>query len=200
MENKSICMQACQLAWRPIIAGAVVSIGLSFLLNLFSVAIGLTVFTTDSAGIEALALGGLVATALGIVVSMFASGWIAGYLGRSYCSGRHLGALYGFLAWVLALIMLIFLASYEQKYISFYANTISDNTHAMVEMNHFAEKPATANMKSPAVTMKANESDATRAVVVSSYILFSLFFLSAFASSLGGHAGMRYHYKKDMCC
>jgi hypothetical protein len=55
MMNNENCVHApeCKcIAWKPIIAGALVAIGFTFLLNIFSVAIGLTAFTTNSEGVE----------------------------------------------------------------------------------------------------------------------------------------------------
>jgi len=174
------------LLWKPVVAGALVAIGLSFLLNLFSVAIGLTAFTTNSQGVENLAFGGLVATAFGIVVSMFAAGWIAGYLGNRYCTKRHLGALYGFLAWCLALIMMVFLAESMAKYVTFYSHFISGNEATAIVAN--------SGIQMASITAPAHQ------VVVSAYILFALFFLSAFSCSLGGHCGMRHVDKcSDRC-
>ena len=172
-------------SWKPVIAGALAAIGFSFLLNLFGIAISLTAFTTDSRGVENLAFGGLIATCMGIVVSMFAAGWLAGYLGQRHCSKRHIGALYGFLTWCVALIVTIFLAQYIHNYIIFYTHFISGGTVS----NAMA---ATSNM-----AMSASASP-TKSVMISTYIVFSLFFLSAFACSLGGHAGMR-HVCKDNC-
>jgi hypothetical protein len=169
--------------WKPIIAGALIAIGLTFLLNLFSVAISLTAFTTNDQGVENIALGGLIATALGIVVSMFASGWLAGYLGNRYCTKRHLGALYGFLTWCLALIITIFLAVHIQDYIKFYTHFISGTTVSLSNARMGAQLSIPAHQ-------------ATQ-IVISTYIVFSLFFLSAFACSLGGHCGMRYVCKNE---
>lgn len=181
-ETSQIHVFDCKcFTWKPVVAGALVAIGLSFLLNLFSVAIGLTAFTTNSQGVENLALGGLIATALGIVVSMFASGWLAGYLGNRYCTKRHLGALYGFLSWCLALILMIFLAEYMAKYIAFYTHFIS-GTSVNVSASNTAMQIANTS---------------TNQVVISAYILFCLFFLSAFSCSLGGHCGMRYVEKNE---
>lgn len=168
-HNHCLC-----LSWKPIIAGAIAAIGFSFILNLFSVAIGLTAFNTNSEGVENLVLGGLMATALGILVAMFASGYIAGYLGRAYCVHRHLGALYGFLAWCLALLVSIFIAAHVQNYISFYTHFISGTTMSL-------NSNATPTVNVPAAK-----------VVVSAYIVFCLFFLGAFASAFGGHCGMRH--------
>ncbi len=170
------------LSWRPIVAGALVAIGLSFLLNLFAVAIGLTAFTTNAQGVENIALGGMIATELGIVAAMFGSGWIAGYLGHRHCSKAHLGALYGFLTWCIALIVTVFLANHIHHYVVYYTHFISGTammndasvTHAMMQMT-------------------GNEAPG-KSMMISGYIVFSLFFLSAFACSLGGHCGMRH------CC
>ncbi|MHB1948111.1 MAG: hypothetical protein ACYCQI_08365 [Gammaproteobacteria bacterium] len=173
------------LYWKPILAGALVAIGLTFLLNLFSVAIGLTAFTTGSDGVEKLALSGLVATSLGVIASMFAAGWITGYLGKHYCTKRHLGALYGFLTWCLALIITIFLASHAQEYITFYGHLISGTTNTVQVASSSAAGTVTTAAELPPKTL-----------VISTYIIFILFFLSAFACSLGGHAGMRHRCKE----
>ncbi len=172
-------------SWKPVFAGALIIMGLTFLLNLFSTAIGLTAFTTGSDGVESIALGGLLGTAIGIIASMFAAGWLTGYLGQRYCSKRHLGCLYGFLAWCLALIFAIFLAAHAQEYIYLYTHVLSGN--------HMLTHP-TVNAAVEAVNQMPSKS-----LVISTYIIFSLFFLSAFACSLGGHCGMRYVYNKDSC-
>lgn len=171
-------------SWRPVLVGAFVAIGLSFLLNLFSVAIGLTAFTTNSEGIENLMMGGLVATALGIVVSMFASGWLAGYLAKHHCEKRHLGALYGFLAWCVALIISVFLADHFAKYVTFYSHFISGTDVNTVSVS----------AKGVEATVKAAIADKA---VISTYIVFCLFFLSALAASFGGHCGMRHRCKEE---
>lgn len=176
------------IAWKPIIAGSLVAIGLSFLLNLFSVAVGLTAFTTSSEGVENLAFGGLIATGIGIVASMFAAGWITGYLSQNRCSKRHLGALYGFLVWCLALIIAVFVTSHVQQYVSFYGHFLSGTTEAAVQVTQAASSTAK-------VAVVGNKVAAEN-VVISAYIIFCLFFLSAFSSSLGGHCGMRHYCKK----
>ncbi len=181
MVKGLIHSQECRcFTWSPVIAGALTALGFSFLLNLFGVAIGLTAFTTNNQGLETLSLGGLIATGLGVIVSMFAAGWLSGYLGNRYCSKRHLGAFYGFLTWCLALIISILLVDPIQHYLTFYSHFISGATVGGRPLSHSA-LTITANLPLPATK-----------VIISTYILFCLFFLSAFASSLGGHCGMRY--------
>lgn len=186
-ETTFIHSRECKcLSWKPIFAGALMAIGLTFLLNLFMVAIGATAFTTDSTGVEKLALGGLAATCLGVIASMFASGWIAGYLGKNYCSKLHLGALYGFLAWCVALIVTIFLMSHAQQYVTFYGHFLSGTTDTIQASSSHGVVAASVAASLP-----------TKSLVISTYIIFILFFLSAFSSSLGGHCGMRHRCKQD---
>lgn len=187
-DNKLHSHECRCLTWRPIFAGALVALGLSFLLNLFSVAIGLTAYTADTQGVQTLAFGGLVAMGSGIIVSMFASGWIAGYLGSRSCSKRHLGALYGFLAWVVALIAGILLAENIQHYIVWYSHAISGTTEVVI---------TAANSNPVEVHTAVSRAAQSDSVMISSYILFTLFFLSAFAASLGGHLGMEYVNKDE---
>jgi hypothetical protein len=185
MLNQSCSMhkEDCRcFSWRPVFAGALVALGLSFLLNLFSGAIGLMAFTTNDQGIENLALGGMIATALGIVASMFAAGWVSGYLGSRSCSKGHLGALYGFLTWCLALLVMVFIADSMTKYVVFYTHFISGT-------------PVSPAAAATSVANAVKSSVADKSLVVSAYVVFILFFLSAFASSLGGHCGMRHAAK-----
>jgi len=184
-QNNALHPIECKcFTWKPIIAGALTAIGLTFLLNLFSVAISLTAFTTNDQGVENLALGGLIATSLGIVATMFASGWLAGYLGNRYCTKRHLGALYGFLTWCVALIIMMFLAVHINDYINLYTHFISGTSVNLAASN------TAAQVATPAP--QPNQ------LVISTYIVFSLFFLSALSCSFGGHCGMRY-VCKDEC-
>jgi hypothetical protein len=177
------CMDCKCLSWKPIIAGALVALGLTFLLNLFSVAISLTAYTTNSEGVETLALGGLIGTSIAVVASMFAAGWISGYLGRNYCAQRHLGAIYGFLTWCLALILAMFFMGHAQEYVAYYGHSISGAAHTL--------KIATGTTAASVSTKSASET-----LVISTYVIFVLFFLGAFASSLGGHCGMRHKCKE----
>lgn len=109
--------------------------------------------------------------------------WLSGYLAQRHCYQRHLGALYGFLAWCVALLAIVVIGSHVQQYISFYGHFLSGDHHLV----QIASNPA-----SNTVSINAH----SEGIIVSTYIIFCLFFLSAFACCLGGHCGMRYIYKK----
>lgn len=173
MQNDMNHVHHCTscFTWKPIIAGALVAVGLAFLLNIFGVAIGLTAFTTTQEGIENLTLGGLLGICIGVVASMFAAGWIAGYLGQKHCLKRDLGSLYGFLAWCIALIIMVLLAHQMQQYVAYYTYVLA----------------GTPDLVAAATT---NTVATPHTITVSIYIAFSVFFLSAVSAAIGGHCGM----------
>jgi hypothetical protein len=190
-SNSNMHAADCKcFSWQPVVAGALVAVGLTFLLNLFSIATGLMAYTTGSDGVESLALGGLLGAGIGVIASMFAAGWLTGYLSQRHCNKGHLGALYGFLAWCVALIIAIFITSHAQDYVSFYGHFLSGSANVM-------QVSSTA----PASTVAVVASDAqSKSLVISTYIIFGLFFLSAFSCSLGGHCGMRHVCRNDRNC
>ena len=184
VDTRLVHVDECEcLAWKPVIAGAFVGVGLTFLLNLFSVAIGLTAYKVDTQGGESLVFGGFIGAGIGVIAAMFAAGWLSGYLGRKYCVVRHMGALYGFLTWCVALVIAVFFAGAAQHYVGDYSHFLSGTPAGVVD--------AASNA---AVGVVADGS-----LVISAYIVFALFFLGAFAASLGGHCGMRHLCKKTNC-
>lgn len=174
------------ISWSAIIIGALVGIGLSFLLNLFSLAIGLTAFTTNDTGMTAVAIGGFLGFVIGTIVSMFVAGYTAGYLGRRYTAGRNLGVIYGFSAWCLALLLMIAFANPVASFVSSYSGYVTD--HKRVMINNPYQTPSPSNGMSSAQT-EQSANDAGKAGLV----LFVLFFLGALSSSFGGYYGMLYN-------
>jgi len=174
------------VSWSAVLMGALVAIGITFLLNIFSIAIGLSVFPTTKDGVVALAVGGLVGVMIGSFVAMYVAGWVAGYLGRQHCKKRNLGVLYGFATWSVALIIMMLIYSHIGQFISAYANFISDPS-TFVTTGSEAVPMATAQMKS---IMVFNFQAATDYVAVNALVIFILFFVSALGGCLGGHYGM----------
>ena len=79
-----------RISWTAIFVGAIVGMGLSFLLNLFGIAIGLSAFIVGSDDVIILAVGGIIGIMIGLIVSMLAAGYAAGYLSRFYCHNETL--------------------------------------------------------------------------------------------------------------
>lgn len=193
--NHQCCSIKC-ISWAAIFVGAIVGVGLGYLLNLFSVAIGLSAFTTSPEGLTAFAVGGFVGFAIGGVVSMFVAGWTAGYLAHPYCSKRNSGSLYGFTTWVVAFIMGVALAAPIGHYVSHSAAFLSNHTIVVTHMDGRDEMVAN---QAPATTEvdKATAEKAANDTGKAALALFVLSFLAAVAAAFGGHCGMT--CRKDDC-
>jgi hypothetical protein len=183
VQRNKFCGVGC-MSWTAIFIGGLVGVGLGFLLNLFSVAIGLSAFSTSPEGVSAFAMGGFVGFAIGVIVTMFTSGMVAGALGRHRCPECNMGTLYGFSAWVVALILAILLAAPAAKLVS--SNTLMLNSHSVV-----------VHSANDAVAAVAPTPEAAKDLSKTAFALFALFFLGAVSASLGGHYAMTCCGKKD---
>lgn len=172
------------VSWSAVLAGAFVGMGVMFLLNIFSIAIGLSVFPTTEAGGLALAVGGLTGAVIGVFVAMFLAGWVAGYLGRPFCWKRNLGVLYGFVTWSLIIIATALLATtighYIASYVGFIANPASIATNS----------PDAVAILTPQTRSHMVINITANNLVVNVLVLFALFYISALGACFGGHYGM----------
>lgn len=196
-HHHKFCCIKC-ISWSAIIAGALVAVGLGFLVNLFGISIGLSAFKTSQEGIKALAIGGYFGFLVGSIVIMFVAGWVAGYLGRGNCMQRELGALYGFSTWTLALIIAVLMAGQLTEFTA-HSNSALDYSVSYNSYNLTASKNAEAPLAyrgnnaethSPSNTIMINEEKATHLVGLSLLLTFILFFAGAIASCFGGYFGL----------
>lgn len=186
------CRVKC-LSWTAVFAGALTGVGLAFLLNLFSMAISISAFSINKQGAVIVAVGGVIAAAIGVIVAMFMAGLVAGYLGRPYCYKRNLGVLYGFTAWCLALLMMVFIAMPMQRYVSIYTHFMtSPSMTEVAEVATVKMMPAITGNASPAkvTAVVINNPQVPAALAIDVFVVFILFFLGALASCFGGHYGM----------
>jgi len=164
-------------SWSAILAGAFVATGLGFLLNLFGIAIGLSMIRNTPDGINALAAGGYAGLLIGTVASMFTAGFTAGFLGALSQTKRNLGVLYGFTAWCAGLILAAVLTSYITQYVSAYADLVTGHAAITAMDNGIAAQKSAAH---PAAGM---------------FLIFLLFFTGAVSGCFGGHYGAEYKEK-----
>lgn len=101
------------ISWNAVLGGAFVALGLTFLFNLLTIAIGLSLFTQNTAGKMILTYSGFAWILLGIFFILFISGWVAGRI-VSYKHSLHCanGVLHGFLCWTVYLIISLFVLSH----------------------------------------------------------------------------------------
>ena len=194
-----------RMSWSAVFAGALVGIGLSFLLNLLSVAIGLSIISTTNEGVATVAIGGLVGLLIGTIIAAFMGGLTAGTLGRPYCGTRNRGTLYGFLAWCIALILTAILATNIGRYVNSYSNFVANPSMVVVVekpaiMRDVSTKEAVKEVKenkSANATMTTSGQQAASGMAIGSWLVFMLFFVGALFSAFGGHCAM--HCCKKYC-
>jgi hypothetical protein len=179
------------ISWTAVITGALVGVGLSFLLNLFSVSIGLSAFTTSTDGLSTLAVGGFIGMLIGAIVTMFITGWVAGYLGQPYCGEKNLGVLYGFTAWCFSLVLAVLLASSFGHFVTSYTAAVSNPPAAKVNMTIDDSAPIVSEQKraSGGSEVTVNTEKAANAIGATAFVTFILFFVGALSSCFGGFSG-----------
>lgn len=191
-QSREICPRGiCSrgLSWSAIIAGAFVAIGLSFLLNLFDIGIGLSAYstTTTEKGARALAFGGYIAMVIGVMVAMFVAGWVSGFIAKPKCTSGCHGVLYGFLTWCLALILSFILLGQATQFVSHQYRALSNSNATHLSVTTAASLPAGAAKASVEVT----DEKAAKALAESIFLVFILFFAGAVSASFGGYVAVK---------
>lgn len=192
------------MPWGGILTGALVAVGLSFLLSIFGAAIGLSAFRTSPEGVTSLAIGGYIGMLIGTIAVMFLAGWVAGFLGRTHCFHRNLGALYGFTAWCLSLLIMVVIAMQTIQFISVNLYSITNRKVTTARLYndaaaHMANEPRTANSTNNDLDRtNPNDAEATKLLARSLFLTFTLFFIGAISSALGGYCGVK--PCEEYCC
>ncbi|STY28851.1 Uncharacterised protein [Legionella wadsworthii] len=177
-----------RLHWAAIIAGAFVGVGLTFLLNMYSIAIGLSAYSSSPNGATAFTIGGFLGLLIGVIVSMGAAGFIAGYLGRFYNCYCHGGVVYGFITWSLALMLNVLLIMPMTHYVSFYQENLNPALTPTQVSAADLNVAVTSQQNAPA---PKNENANPKHLAAGGWVLFILFFLGAISSCIGAVYGMR---------
>lgn len=177
------------LSWSAIIAGAVIGVGLGFLLHLFAIAIGLSAYSSSSTGAQAVAIGGVLGILIGVVASMGAAGYVAGYLGRfkhCYCHG---GIIYGIVTWSLSLLLSALLIIPLTHYTSIYKYSLANTMITKATTNPDAATPTPGEQQE--VTTAGNADATTPSDLAwGGWLMFLIFFIGALSSCLGACWGL----------
>lgn len=196
MNNEHCGHHHAHFSWAAVFVGALVGVGLGFLFHLFRMAFGLNVYGPMVNGANVIAIGGLIGLAIGVIVSMGVAGFVAGSMGRFH---HHCGnsMVYGFVTWILALMLSALLLMPISHYVAFAEDTLNPSV-MMTEMatsNDGASKstsiPVEKNKK-----MKATTQTAPTNMAWTGWIVFSLFLVGALSSCIGAGCGMG--CRKDM--
>ena len=172
---------------KAIFAGALTGFGLNFLLNLLSLAIGLSVFVEKSGDQLNFSFTGFIAFFISAIISMFATGWISGRLTYPSYRIKPWGILYGFLAWTLCFILTVILITNMLHFTYFHSSFTSKELIAIRITN---------NMPMIAETKSANADLNKKVISVDAQVTFVLFLLGALSSGIGGYLGYQPREKK----
>lgn len=105
MQAQNCCTHK-SMSWGAILTGALVALGLTFLFNLLTIAVGLSLFTQNADGAKALTFAGYAWVLIGGYIILFISGWVAGRLIHHHCRLHWCnGVLHGFVTWTFYLIL-----------------------------------------------------------------------------------------------
>lgn len=194
------CHKGCSISWGAVLAGAFVAVGLSFLFHLLTLGIGLSSVTTSERGMEALAFGVLIWALVGGYLVFFCSGWIAGALGRSCCTHPCQGLIYGFLVWVLAMLISATMMTKITESTSAMAKGNSVITIMSENNNSNTNATTSTNVQNPAAKKNNPEEEAAmenqakemiHTTGIASLATFFLFLVGALGASFGGYYGAR---------
>lgn len=183
MHNEHHChYHRKHVSWGAILAGTFVAVGLTFLFNLLTVGIGLSVFTRTEQGADILTFSGLAWMVVGGYILLFISGWVAGRLIKSSTSYHALnGAMHGFIVWTLYLIVCLLLIS----------QIAESGSLAMIRSAffHLPSDTALANVQHAAnVTASAATARNVGHVALATFFVFAV---GALGSCIGAACGIR---------
>lgn len=183
--------QMKQICWSAIFIGAVVGVGLGFLLNLFGIAIGLSTFNANNTGTMVVAVGGLIGVIIGVIAAMLPAGFAAGYLGRCVCPRKNLGILYGFATWTIALLISAVVTAHVGNYVANYTSNLSPSIAVVSDSDKNASTEIVAvDETAPASQSSLKLTTSQSGLAWGALIIFGLFFIGAIAACVGAHWGM----------
>lgn len=191
-ENSIVTERGCnahhihRICWSAIFGGALVGVGLGFLLHLYSIAISLSAFSSSDHGASVIAIGGLLGMLLGVIASMGAAGFVSGFLGRFHYYSLHGGIIYGFITWSLIIFLSVIMTAPMGKFISAYGNSLS---HSTVVYSPGVDVTNASSIDNNSTSIKAQVS-ATE-LAWGGWIVFGLFFVGAISSCVGASYGIQ---------
>ncbi len=181
------------VSWGAILAGVVIALMTSALLNLLGLGIGLINFEADANVLENISIGTVIWLVVTGILAMFLGGWVAGRLAKTRIHTE--GALHGLAMWgVSGLLGFALMAtsagmlfSGAAHIVNGGANLLGKNTVALSQgtvQNEFKAQVAETSEQDKAAADKASTALGTIAVVSFFVLLFG-----AIVSGVGGAVG-----------
>lgn len=188
------------ISWTAILVGALIALGLGLLFGLLGAVIGLNSLKTVNNGSVVLAFGGMLGIIVCVIVATTISGYIAGHLGRLYCSQHHFGIIYGLTTWVSSLILGAAISGILSQNVVAYSNLARTVVAIPVPITQITTPVGSTKISSSTengenvtiVEVKVTPAD----LASGAFWAFLLFFLGAVFSCIGACWGMNCCSKK----
>lgn len=197
MENQNVNKNKFPFSLTAVSIGALVGVGVGFLLNLFNLSIGMTSFTVSDAGVSTIAIGGFIGVLIATLVSTFLTGWVSGYLGAYqnslFIDKSRSGMLYGFISWFIALFIMAYIALPLLHYSVNYKNFLTNPSQALVSqmMSHSNNAISLQSAKD-----EASDHDQAKNLSAGLFAIFILALIGAITSCIGSYwAICTYEYR-----
>jgi hypothetical protein len=171
------------LSFKAVIAGTIVALGLSFLFNLLTIGLGLSLFTPSKEGLVTLTFAAVAWMIIGSYITLFVAGWVTGRLVHSEYS-FHLanGMLHGFVTWTLYLLVSILLLA-----------VVTDSASLAVLKSYFVNfptMPSTGNSSQILAPASAGAA-AINKTGYTALVTFFVFLIGAIGCGIGASCGIK---------
>lgn len=180
------------ISWTALGVGSLLIVGLSYLMRLFTVGVGLSAYTTTTSGTMAFAITGFVCLIILSYLLLFLAGWITGLISSVYSDKRWLGLLHGFAAWCLALVIMGAFVAPNHPF--FIAQRFPHSVNVMAPANTLNSPtlPLTTTVSQNQNTVQAITSPANpiNTLGIGMLATFFIFLSGILGSSLGGYYGV----------
>lgn len=183
---KTITMKP--ISWTAILAGALVGVGVNFLLNLLALGLAMACFSVALSGKTEFSFFGFMWFWFSAILAMFTTGWVAGILTPPLLPHRAWGILYGFLAWALLLIITVIIITNMIQFTAFHGNFTS-NLVAVKLTNNAPMLTETVSGKVANAPLSINLELGKKVIVLNAFLTFLLFCTGGIASCIGGYLG-----------
>lgn len=177
------------ISWPAIFSGVLAGFALNFLFNLVILALGISIFNLDAQGSSIFSYIGIICYLVSSFITMYIVGWVAGRLTPPLLK-RWWGALIGFIAWSLLLIVTIVLLTNVIQFVSFHSTfTSHPNMVAIRIANDSPFMTETKELSPNQSPLGINIEKVQKTITLNATVTFALFLIGALSSCVGGWVG-----------
>lgn len=179
------------ISWTALGIGSLLIVGLSYLMRLFTVGVGLSSYSTTTSGTVAFAITGFVCLIILSYLLLFLAGWVTGLISSVHSEKRWLGLLHGFAAWCLALVIMGAFVAPNHPFFIAQRFPHSVNVFAPANTLNSPTLPLTTTAPQNQNTVQAITSPANpvNTLGIGMLATFFIFLSGVLGSSLGGYYG-----------